>query len=91
MNENPTVARQEAEAVLLDIGVQRAGLAIRGQSSPMLDDLAVRAEAALVAAANAENEAMVAAMQTLDPDEFGQRVRLRRRMDALRKKRATSR
>jgi hypothetical protein len=88
---HPTAVRQEAQALALYVGGQRAALAVVGQRDATLDDAAERLAKVMMRAGTIEaNEPppLVAAMETLDPQEFGRRVRARRRMTALRKRTA---
>lgn len=78
MNEDSHEAvMRDAQALAMELGVARAGRAVRGQPSPELDAAAERAHAVLLAAG-----------ERLNAEEFGRRVRARRRMDALRKRKA---
>lgn len=88
MNDNARAVREEAQALAMHVGAQRAVLAANGLRDEALDraaeglaDVMMRASAIEAT----EPEPLTAAMETLDPDEFGRRVRARRRMDALRK------
>lgn len=91
---DPTAVRQEAQALALHVGGQRAALAVVGQRDLTLDDAAERLADVMLRAGTIEaNEPppLVAAMETLDPEEFGRRVRARRRMTALRSRKVAPR
>lgn len=75
----------------MDVGLVHAAAKFHGTATPevekRLTDLAERNAAALQ---NVSNALVGAGMEHLDPETFARRVRLRRRMDALRRRRKTA-
>jgi hypothetical protein len=95
MTENDQEAarlRHDTVNFAMEVGVMKASMAAAGVAVPGLDEVAARANTAMVRAAAVDQpEALTAAMEHVSPDEFKQRVQRRRRRDALHKRMARAR
>lgn len=89
-NDSPVAVQQDAMQIVNMTAAETARCRLNGSEPPAYVTEASQAAKAVVQRAAAvemdQAAALTAAMEHIDPETFGRRVRARRRMAALRKK-----